>query len=116
MKEAGSKKLASAKAELKKAIQAGDPKEIARAVAKVVAADPKTTDVFLCLSRLIPLFTKLLKSRRLRSLDARILRKTIKVELEKVEQNCKVKLSLQHRKIVVDSMIKTLRKIWGRKN
>jgi len=120
MKKADPRKLVLAKAELKRAMRASNPnpKRIARAAAKVAIANPAFTDVLFCHLKLIPLFMKLLKSPRFKSLDVRVLRAMIKAELEKVEQKYKVQLSLRHKRIATSVFIKTLRKFWkkGQKN
>lgn len=120
MKKADPRKLILAKAELKRAMRAKNPnpKRIAQAAARVAIADPACTDILFCCSKLIPLFGKLLKSRRFKSLNTRALRAIIKAELERVEREHKIQLSPRHKRIAISSFIKTLRKFWkkSRKN
>jgi hypothetical protein len=106
------KKLVLAKAELKRAMRASDPKRIARAVARVAIADPATADILFCHLKLIPLFIKLLKDPRLRPFDTWILETIIEMELGKIEQKYEIQLLSHHKKIIISVFVKTLRKLW----
>jgi hypothetical protein len=106
------KKLILAKAELKRAMRASDPKRIARATARVVIADPATMDIFFCHVKLIPLFIKLLKDPRFRPFNTWILETIIEMELGKIEQKYKIQLLPHHKEMIVSVFVKTLKKLW----
>lgn len=103
-------KLGTAKANLTKAMEEGDPKKIVAAVTRVMIADPMLNDVFLYTLALFPLFSKLMKDKRYEPYPDHIIRPIVSAEIRKIKKRVGRPLPKHYREIVVDSFMHALRK------
>lgn len=103
-------KLETAKANLTKAMEEGDPKKIAAAAARVMIADPMSSNVFLYALALFPLLSKLVKDKRYEPYPDNIIRPMVLAEIKKIKKKVGRPLPKHYREIVVKSFMFALRK------
>ena len=105
--------LESEKAKLRKAMEEGDPKKIAESVARVMAADPMAMETLLYGTKLLPLILKLIKNKkRYGPYNSRAIKPMIEAEIRKIDKKLGKNLPQSYRKILVKSVMETLRKLW----
>lgn len=101
------KKLTEARARLGEAMQEGNPKKIAEAAVRVMAADPMTTDMFMYLLRLYPLFSILIRT--LREYNYHSVRWMVESEMRKIDKQLNESLPKEYRRIIIKSFTHTLK-------
>lgn len=104
--------LKTAKASLGKAMEEGDPKKIAAAAVRVMAADPMSANVFLYGFALFPLISRLLKDKSYEPYSDHIIEPVIIAEMEKIEKKVGKHLPTRYKDIVIKSFMHALRKQW----
>lgn len=105
-------KLETAKANLTKAMEEGDPKKIATAAARIMIADPMSTNVFLYAFALFPLLSRLIKDKSYEPYADHIVRPAVEAEIEKIKGKVGKPLPSHYREIVIKSFMHSLRKQW----